>query len=99
MMKRLAFLFIILTIFFVGCGTSNNDGISSGGSNQEPANNDIKANEPNMIGYVVDKEGERILVVDPEPMDFSSTGGVSEYYDAIMFSNVPNDIEIGEKVK
>jgi hypothetical protein len=54
--------------------------------------------EPGITGYVMAVEGERILVVATEAQDFSDTGGVNEFYDAIMFANVPEDIRIGDKV-
>jgi hypothetical protein len=55
--------------------------------------------EPGIVGYVMQKENERILVISQESRDFSANGGVKEYYDAIWFSNVPKDIKVGEKVK
>jgi|GEM_PF-933777 len=55
--------------------------------------------EPGIIGYVMKKEDGRILVVDSSPKDFSDSGGVAEFYDAIWFSGAPEDIEVGEKVK
>ena len=50
-------------------------------------------------GYVVKIENERFLVVDPLPQDYSSTGGMREFFDAIWFSNVPKDIRVGQKVQ
>lgn len=55
--------------------------------------------EPGMTGYVVKKEGGRILVVDSNPQDFSSTGGVEEFYNAIWFSKTPMSIEVGLQVR
>lgn len=55
--------------------------------------------ESGMTGYVMKKEGGRILVVNSNPQDFSSTGGVEEYYDAIWFSKAPASIEVGQQVK
>ncbi|KNY27586.1 DUF3221 domain-containing protein [Pseudobacteroides cellulosolvens] len=49
--------------------------------------------------YVMDRKDNRILIVSTEKQDFSSTGGVKEYYDATWVSNVPSDIEIGQKVQ
>src|SRR5690554_3722353 len=92
MLKRLAFLCILIVLSLTGCGTASDGSNSSGDKSNDES-------EPGMIGYVVAKEGERILVVESEAQDFSSTGGISEFYNAIMFSNVPKDIEIGEKVK
>jgi len=55
--------------------------------------------EPGMIGYVMDANNGGILVVDPISQDFSSTGGVNEFYNAIWFSDVQEDIKEGDKVK
>lgn len=55
--------------------------------------------EPGMEGYVVKKEGNRILVVDSVPKDYSSSGGVQEFYNAIWFSNAPAEATLGQKVK
>ncbi|MBM6616416.1 YobA family protein [Bacillus suaedaesalsae] len=55
--------------------------------------------EPGIEGYVVKKEGHRILVVDPVPKDYSSTGGTSEFHNAIWFSNAPFDLQVGQRVK
>lgn len=80
-----------------------NDGDSFNNSEKQiPADGsktqDTKKNEPGIMGYVVDKENGRILVVSSEAQDFSSNGGVSEFYEAIWFSNAPDDINIGDKV-
>ena len=88
-MRRHAFLIVfLLTFLFTGCGLDQPDGV--------PAAPD---KEPGMTGYVMAKENERILVVDPVSQDFSSTGGVNEFYDAIWFSNIPEEIKEGDKVK
>lgn len=55
--------------------------------------------EPGMIGYVMNKENTRILVVSQVVQDFSSTGGVKEFYNAIWFSKASKEIQIGDKVK
>lgn len=62
-------------------------------------NSDTPNEEPGITGYVMAKSGERVLVLDPVAKDFSSTGGISEFYNAIWFSNAPSNIEIGDKVK
>lgn len=88
-MRRHAFLIVFLLIFlFVGCSADQPGGV--------PA---VPDKEPGMTGYVMAKEDERILVVDPVSQDFSSTGGVNEFYDAIWFSNIPEEIKEGDKVK
>jgi hypothetical protein len=91
---RKVFIFLLVVfcaVLLFGCS-----------SNIESKTNEKKndANsEPNIIGYVMKKEDGRILVINPEPKDFSSTGRVQEFYDAIWFSNAPIDIELGDKVK
>lgn len=84
----------------MGCNASIAEDVSP---NKEPGiieAEDFPPNdEPGIIGYVMEKEEDRILVISPEAQDFSSTGGISEYYNAIWFANAPKDINIGEKVK
>lgn len=88
-MKKYIFLILfIFALLFAGC--------SSDQPGEAPATPD---KEPGLIGYVMARENDRILVVDPVPQDFSSTGGVNEFYDAISFSNVPEEIKEGDKVK
>lgn len=65
------------------------------GCNGEPIAGDYSS----MIGHVMNKENKSILVVDPVAQDFSSTGGVKEFYNAISFSNAPEEIKIGDKVE
>lgn len=82
-------LVLFLTLSLLGCNQSN-------------INDDEKkapSSKAGIIGYVMKKDKERILVISQEVQDFSSTGGVKEYYDAIWFSKAPKDIEVGNKVK
>lgn len=51
------------------------------------------------IGYVVNIEKDRILVVSPEAQDLSAAGGKKNFFYAIWFSNVPANIDIGMKVE
>lgn len=55
--------------------------------------------EPGIEGYVVKKGDGRILVVASAPKDFSSTGGLAEFYNAIWFSNAPGKVKVGDKVQ
>ncbi|WP_258000419.1 YobA family protein [Bacillus sp. Marseille-P3661] len=55
--------------------------------------------EPGMEGYIVNKENGRILVVESVPKDFSSSGGLPEFYNAIYFSDAPNNVNVGDKVQ
>lgn len=49
--------------------------------------------------YVMNKRDNNILLVSTKRQDFSATGGVNEFYDAIWLSNVTGNIEIGQKVQ
>ncbi|MED3624697.1 YobA family protein [Neobacillus thermocopriae] len=55
--------------------------------------------KPGIEGYVVKKESGRILVVASESEDFSSTGGLKEFYPAIWFSHASNKADVGDKVQ
>ncbi len=88
-MRKYAFLIgFLLIVLLAGCGENQ-----PGGGPAAPEK------EPGMTGYVMAKDNGRILVVDPVSQDFSSTGGVNEFYDAIWFSNTPETIMEGDKVK
>jgi hypothetical protein len=91
-MRSFIRLIIISGLLLTLIGCSMLDNINTDHSN-------TTGDKPGMVGYVVDRENSRILVVDPVPQDFSSTGGLSEFYHAIWFSNVSEEIEIGEQVK
>lgn len=49
--------------------------------------------------YVMSKEDNTILLVNTEKKDFSSTGGINEFYDAISLTDVQNDIKMGQQVQ
>lgn len=55
--------------------------------------------DPGIEGYVVKKEDGRILVVASMPKDFSSIGGLSEFYNAIWFSSAPRKVKAGDHVQ
>lgn len=59
----------------------------------------VSSEAPDFEGYVTKKENQRILVVSSTPKDFSSTGGIREFYDAIWLSNAPKDVRSGQKVQ
>jgi len=59
---------------------------------------DNSNDEAGITGYVMNKENDRILVVSSEAQDFSDSGGLDEFYNAIWFAKAPKDIIIGEKV-
>ncbi|TVX98007.1 DUF3221 domain-containing protein [Cohnella terricola] len=50
------------------------------------------------VGYIVKKEGDRILVVSDKEQDFSANGGASHYYEAIWFSNAGKSNSVGDRV-
>ena len=61
--------------------------------------NSSSIGEAGIIGYVMNKENDRILVISQKAQDFSSNGGTTEYYDAIWFSKAPKEVKMGDKVK
>lgn len=81
-------LVLILTLSLLGCNSNN---ISDDEKNDPSVDMEI-------IGYVMQKDNERILVISQSAQDFSSTGGVKAYYDAIWFSKAPKEVEVGDKV-
>ncbi|NOU68777.1 DUF3221 domain-containing protein [Paenibacillus sp. LMG 31461] len=54
---------------------------------------------PSIQGYITKVENNRILVVSSKPKNYSSTGGVKEFYDAVWVSNVPNEVKVGQQVQ
>ncbi|MDF2591240.1 MAG: hypothetical protein K0S75_706 [Clostridia bacterium] len=90
-MRRICSLVLVicLTLSLLGCN-SNKVGI---GEKQAPKI------EPGIIGYVMKLSNSGMLVVSQGIQDFSSTGGVKEFYNAIWFSNAPKEIEVGDQVR
>ncbi len=85
-MKRIYQLLIIVALLAFAVGCEEN----------------VTEKEPGIVGYVMNKSDQGILVVSTEAQDFSETGGVSEFYDAIWFSGEAEDIgkiSVGDKVK
>lgn len=86
-MKRSFILLLILllgiTIFGCNLNTPNDEP-------EVPHQN----SEPGITGYIMDKAGDRILVVNTEPKYYSS----NEHYDAVWFSNAPQNVDIGDMV-
>jgi hypothetical protein len=69
-------------------------------SYQKPASVSMDhSNNVGIEGYVTKKEDKRILVVSTKLKDFSATGGIKEFYDAIWVSKAPQEIEVGQKVQ
>lgn len=55
--------------------------------------------EADIIGYVIGKTNDRILVVSKEAEDLSATGGVREFYNAVWLTGKADDVQIGNQVK
>lgn len=72
-----------------------------GNDDQNNVDEDIDELEKSVMeGYVVQKDQDgRILVISVESTDYSSTGGEDEFYNAIWFSDAPDEIAVGEKVE
>lgn len=89
---------MVLGISLIGCSATieREDAANNPG---EAKHEKVKLDGAVLEGYVVKKEGESILVVSSVPKDFSSTGGVKEYYDAIWASEAPKELEPGQKVR
>jgi hypothetical protein len=54
---------------------------------------------PEITGYVTAVDGEEFFVTAEEAEDLSSTGGLEEYYTAIMFSGITEEVTPGVKVE
>lgn len=67
-MRNLIVYLTVLLFILVGC--SNENGNDYG-------------REPGITGYVMDKEGQEILVVSTEAKDYGENGGIEEFYDAV----------------
>ncbi|MCJ8010058.1 DUF3221 domain-containing protein [Lederbergia wuyishanensis] len=93
---RFRFWLFPLAIFllFILTGCKSNDTLAKANSGANIVNKPSKEG-----AYVVKKDGEMVLVVDAQPQDFSKSGGVKEFYNAISFSNVKGKIEIGQRVR
>lgn len=55
--------------------------------------------EPDIVGYILDKHNQSILVASKEAEDFSETNGRDEFYDVISLSDAPDHLERGQLVK
>lgn len=55
--------------------------------------------EPNITGYVMDRDDEFVLIVSDRSEDYSSTSGSEGFYDAVTASNVPDEVKIGDLVE
>ncbi|MGF2617432.1 DUF3221 domain-containing protein [Rossellomorea vietnamensis] len=84
-MRNLLVCFAVFMLFILAACSNEN------------GNKDV--GEPGITGYVMDKTGQKILVVSAKAKDYSGNGGVKEYYDAVWASEAPNDVKVGEQVK
>ncbi len=94
-----SFIFILLLgMVLVGCNSSNEN---ANNAVEEKVISQVKEEltNPHLVGYVTNKDEDEILVVNSEAQDFSATGGVSEYYDAVWVSNITTEVEVGERVE
>lgn len=83
----------VLMTVLLGCGR---DAAKSDDNNANKSRTD---NQPGIEGYVMAKQNGRILVVESTSRDYSATGGVSDFHNAIWFSNAPDDVDIGHNVQ
>ncbi|MEC6748591.1 DUF3221 domain-containing protein [Marinilactibacillus sp. XAAS-LB27] len=56
-------------------------------------------NEPNITGYVMDKNDESVLIVSNHSADYGSTGSSEGFYDAVTASNALDEVKIGDLVE
>jgi len=95
-------IIVLLAVTLIVFAQKNNNDSSmdndAAGVSQEDEKTSDADSEPGITGYVMKKENGRILVVNTDAQDFSANGGVDEYYEAIWFSKVPENINVGEKV-
>lgn len=104
MVKKFIFFMLFIGLL-ASCGTTENKedkSLSQGNSNDYLTEEDeqiLSDDTSGMTGYVMRRDADRILVVTQESADYSATGGISEFYSAIWFADVPENIQIGDKVE
>lgn len=54
---------------------------------------------PGIEGFIVKKDKDNVLVVSAAPYDPDGDGGNPGGYDAIWFSSVPEELQVGDKVQ
>ncbi|MFJ7975764.1 DUF3221 domain-containing protein [Peribacillus sp. NPDC096379] len=96
-------LVLLLGVSLMGC-TSNNVNVSVKEDeeiNQISETKETTTNFTQLVGYVTKKDENKILVVSPEPEDYSANGGESEHYDAVWIStsSITEDILVGQRIK
>ncbi|SDN97415.1 DUF3221 domain-containing protein [Alkalicoccus daliensis] len=85
-MKKILFLVLFL---LAACGQEETPG-------EEPP---ADSGEPVITGYVLDMEENSALVVESTAQDFSDTGGQEEFYSAIYFTEMPEEVQLGDRVE
>lgn len=90
---KLRFILLIFVMLFTLTGCFNKPAVP-------PKDTVKKGNDPseNIEWYVIKREPQRVLVVNPIPEDLGSSGN-REFYDAVWVSNFPDDAQVGQKVK
>lgn len=81
--------------------TANRDEMDVANDYDADADNNADAEsgvDANITGYIMNIDGDEMLVIANHPKDYSPDGGVEEFYNAIMFSDVPDDVEVGDFV-
>jgi len=93
---------LICILALSACGSKPERSIDSdvnSGSSSQPNLNQDKSFSNGFVGFVVKKENNQVLVTNPKVQDFSANGGEKYYYSAFWYTNVPSNIEIGQKVE
>ncbi|MBA9029445.1 DUF3221 domain-containing protein [Peribacillus huizhouensis] len=97
-------LVLLLGVSLMGC-TLNNENVGEKEEDEEINQiNETKetiTNFTQLVGYVTKKDENKILVVSPEPEDYSANGGEREHYDAVWIStsNIAEDILVGQRIE
>lgn len=93
---------LICILALSACGSkpeiSIDSDVNSGSSSQPDLTQDKSFND-GFVGFVIKKENNQVLVTNPNVQDFSANGGEKYYYSASWYTNVPSNIEIGQKVE
>jgi hypothetical protein len=96
-------LILLLCVSLLGCSSIN----ESVGEKEEEEINQINDSEEKvtdfvkLVGYVTKKSENEILVVSPEPEDYSANGGEKVHYDAVWVStsNIKEEILVGQRIE
>lgn len=104
-----SFVAACLFIFFIFSNGQFQFSGTSGSENSDSEMDDTAMNDadedvaypedPDITGYILAVDEDTILVVSDKPTDYSANGGVDEFYNAIYFSSVPENVEVGEYVR